>query len=377
MEKADIAIIGAGIVGLAVSEAVSEKAGTIYVLEKNHTFGQEASSRNSEVLHAGIYYPPGSLKARTCLEGSRLIFEICSANNIAHKRVGKLIVADGPQELEAIEALLSKGRNNGVAGLEIFDQRQLTRIEPKISARAALYSPNTGIVDSHNLMRYFFKRAQAKGAEFSFNTEVYRIEPGKQGYTLTVRDADGNDFSFLASIVINCAGLNSDVVAALCGIDIHRYGYQLNFCKGQYFRLNAKKSGLINRLIYPLPDARGVSLGIHATPDLGGGLRLGPDARYIQKSAADYEVDQSQKAYFAQMCNRFLPFIKAEDLSADTAGIRAKLQGPKGDFRDFIIADEKDKGLPGLINLIGIDSPGLTASAAIAMRVRDLLKNLN
>jgi len=376
MEEADITIVGAGIIGLALSASVSRKNRSVYVLEKNDSFGRETSSRNSEVVHAGMYYPKDSLKARTCVEGNRLIYEICKKNGINYKKTGKLITANEQVELKEIERLLHNGEDNGVSGLKILSEREIKHLEPNVTAFAALYSPDTGIVDSHNLMRYFLQTARAQGAEFIFHSEAKAIQKQNRGYQVSIRDADGSDFSFLTHILINCAGLNSDIIAKSAGIDIERADYILKFCKGEYFRLKSGKIRLIKHLIYSLPDKKEISLGIHATPDLGGGLRFGPDAEYIQRDKANYNVEDSKREHFANAVNRFLPFVEAKDLIADTAGIRPKLQGPENGFRDFVIQHEEERGFPGLINLIGIDSPGLTSAPAIARYVQDMVEEL-
>ena len=376
MEKVDITIIGAGVVGLAISAAVSKNNRAVYALEKNANFGQEASSRNSEVIHAGIYYPEGSLKATACVEGNHRLYEICARENIPHKKLGKLIVAVEQEEVKHLEQLLRNGKVNGVAGLRILNGKEIKELEPRARARAALYSPNTGIIDSHNLMRHFFQKAKAQGVEFVFQTEAKQIHRQNSGYQLEVGEANGANFSFQSRILINCAGLNSDMIAQSAGIDIKQAGYFLKFCKGEYFRVAGSKCRLIEHLIYPVPDEKERSLGIHATPDLGGGLRLGPDAQYIKRDEADYDVDNAKKGEFSHAVSRFLPFIETDDLSADTAGIRAKLQGPENGFRDFVICHEEEKGFPGFINLVGIDSPGLTASPAIAKYVENLVDKL-
>jgi L-2-hydroxyglutarate oxidase LhgO len=376
MEKADITVVGAGIIGLAISAAVTKENRAVYVLEKNMSFGQETSSRNSEVIHAGIYYPQGSLKAKTCVAGNRKIYEICQRNGIAFKRLGKLIVASKASELKRLEQLLARGQKNGVLGLEIIDQGRIKSLEPYIKAEAAIYSPHTGIVDSHALMQFFFHRAKSQGAEFVFQTEVKRITRQKGGYEVEVRDADGENFSFFSRLLINCAGFNSDLIAELAGIDIQKARYNLKLCKGAYFRVGPEKSRLVKHLIYPEPDQEEISLGIHATPDLGEGLRLGPDAQYIPRETMDYNIDNFKKEDFCQAVKDFLPFIEIGDLTADTAGIRAKLQGSEDHFRDFVIADETKLGFPGLIDLIGIDSPGLTASPEIARSVQQIVERL-
>ncbi len=376
MEKVDITVIGAGIIGLAVSASISGKERAVYILEKNSSFGQETSGRNSEVFHSGIYYPRNSLKAKTCVEGNRMSYEICEKNNIHCKKLGKLIVACQREEVKELERLLHNGRQNGACGLKILSEKEIEALEPNIKALAALYSPDTGIVDSHNLMRYFFQRAKSRGAEFVFNAEVTGVDKQNAGYKLTVRDADGSNFAFFSRILINCAGLNSDTVAELAGVDIKEANYILNFCKGAYFRVSNSKSRLIKHLIYPVPNEKRASLGIHATPDLGGGLRLGPDARYIEKDQADYSIDDSKQEHFARAVSRFLPFIESDDLSCDTVGIRPKLQGIEEGFRDFVICHEEKRGFPGLINLIGIESPGLTSAPSIARYVEDIVEEL-
>lgn len=361
---------------MAISVFVSKQERTVYVLEKNPSFGQEASSRNSEVIHAGLYYPQDSLKAKACVEGNRLTYEICQNNKISYKKLGKLIVACEEVEIKRLEQLLVNGQKSGVPGLKIIDQAEVKNMEPNIRAQAALYSPSTGIVDSHSLMQYFFQKAKTQGAEFVFQAEVRKIKNQNGGYEVEVCDADGTDFCFFTRVLINCAGLNSDLIAESVGIDIEKEDYKLKPCKGEYFRVGSNKSRLVKHLIYPEPDENEISLGIHATPDLGEGLRLGPDAQYIEREEIDYNLDNSKREEFCCAVNRFLPFIELEDLTADTAGIRAKLQGPSEPFRDFVICHEEQKGLPGLINLIGIDSPGLTSAPWIAKYVQDIVETI-
>ena len=256
MEKTDITIVGAGIIGLAVGASISKQNRAIYVLEKNISFGQETSSRNSEVIHAGIYYPKDSLKARTCVEGNRMIYEICERSKIPYKKAGKLIVACEPEEVKGLEQLLQNGEQNGILGLEILGEKEIKSLEPNIKALAALYSPSTGIVDSHNLMRHFFQRAKACGTEFVFHAEVTQIEKQNGEYKVTVRDADGTDFSFLTHILINSSGLNSDIIAEVVGIDTKKADYIIKFCKGEYFRVKRDNIQLVKHLVYTVPDEK-------------------------------------------------------------------------------------------------------------------------
>jgi L-2-hydroxyglutarate oxidase LhgO len=372
-DKTDVAIIGAGIVGLAVAAHVADNRRQVFVLERNERFGMETSSRSSEVIHSGIYYPSGSLKAATCVRGNALTYEICRKHGIGYRQTGKLIVATDEYEVSELEALFQRGNENGVRGLKLLLAREVKAIEPNVEASAAIHSPSTGIVDSFALMGYFLGCAREKGADVVYRSEVIAIDKTSNGYLVFVADDSGH-FSFEASVVINCAGLNSDRVAALAGVDTDEAGYKLHYCKGEYFSVAREKSRLVSRLIYPVPEADGTGLGVHTNFDLEGRTRLGPNSIYVND--IDYTVDDTHREAFAQSVKSFLPFIEADDLEPDTAGIRPSLQKAGGGFRDFTIAEESDKGLPGLINLVGIESPGLTAAPAIAELVSDIIRGI-
>jgi L-2-hydroxyglutarate oxidase LhgO len=375
MEKVDIVIIGAGVVGLSIAARLSRSEHSVYVLERHDSFGQEASSRNSEVIHSGVYYPTGSLKAKFCVEGNRMLYELCSKNHITYKRTEKLIVATNEDEEEILAGLLKRGRDNGVIDLKILSSAEVKKLEPNIKAKSVLHLLSTGIIDSHNLMKYFIQRLKEKGGDVAYNSNVNDVRKTLSSYEITVRGSDGEEFKFQAQVVINCAGLESDHIAQIVGIDIMKENYNLKYCKGQYFRVvNTKKCGLINRLIYPTPQKNEGGLGIHATLDLGHGLRLGPDSHYINREDIDYNVDISERANFLNSVIKFLPFLEEKDLIPDTSGIRAKLQGEHEYFRDFVIKEENDAGFPGFINLIGIESPGLTSAPAIAAYVERLAR---
>lgn len=365
-QQADITIIGAGVIGLAIAAEVADKARTVYVLEKNETFGQETSSRNSQVIHAGIYYPEDSLKAKTCVAGNALLYQLCDQYGIGCQRLGKLVVATSDEGVERLEALLKQGERNGVSDLRMLSQGEIKEIEPNIKAIAALLSPSTGIIDSHGLMRCFATRAAEKGAKLVYQSEVIGIEKVSTGYRLTIEDSSGL-FSFETRVAVNCAGLNSDRIAQMAGIDINEAGYRLHHCKGDYFSVGKGKNKLIKRLVYPAPQPEGAGLGIHATLDLEGKMMLGPNDYYVDK--IDYRVDASQRKALYKAVKEFLPFIEYNDLEPEMAGIRPKLQGPGEHFRDFVIRHEYDRGLPGFIDLVGIESPGLTSSPAIAKYV--------
>jgi L-2-hydroxyglutarate oxidase LhgO len=320
------------------------------------------SSRNSEVIHAGIYYPQDSLKARLCMEGRELIYEICAKNNIPFKKTGKLIIANTNDEMGQIERLLRNAEHNGVPA-SLIDQDQIKIVEPNIRAFGALYSPETGIFSVHALMDFYLHKAKRQGAEIAYETEVKEIKAVSGGYKITTMGSDGEPYEFLSEKVVNAAGLNSDIIAGMIG-----KSYRHHYCKGNYFRIADSKNGMVRRLVYPVPEEKHVGLGVHLTMDLGGRMKLGPDTAYIEREE-DYRVDAARGDMFFEAAVKFLPFIKREDITPDMSGIRPKLQGPGEDFRDFVISED----LPGFINLVGIESPGLTAAPAIARYVRGIL----
>jgi L-2-hydroxyglutarate oxidase LhgO len=364
LAEIDVAIIGAGVVGLAVAREIAQAKKEIFVFEQNRTFGLETSSRNSEVIHAGIYYPEDSLKAKLCVEGKNLLYKLCDRHNIAYKKCGKIIVAADENEISWLEELHKQGGENGVDDLVLLSRTEVKRLEPNIEARAGLLSPSSGIFDSHNLLKLLYGQARERGAEFVFGTEVIGVERTGTRYKVEIRDRDGIS-AFVAHTVVNCAGLNSDRIAQLVGIDITKASYKLHYCKGEYFSLDSKYRNLVSRLIYPAPEQAGH--GIHWRQALDDRVLLGPSAYYVE--AIDYTVDETHKQYFYDSAKKFLPCVGFEDLAPESAGIRPKLQGPGEAFRDFVIAHEEKAGFPGLINLIGIESPGLTAALAIARYV--------
>jgi L-2-hydroxyglutarate oxidase LhgO len=364
LAEIDVAIIGAGVIGLATAREIAQAKKEVFVLEKNRTFGLETSSRNSEVIHAGIYYPEDSLKTKLCVEGKSLLYELCDRHNIAYKKSGKIIVAASKNETTELEKLYEQGRKNGVDDLVLLSRTEVKKLEPNIEAKSGLLSPSSGILDSYSLLKFLHGQAREKGAKFVFGAEVIGIEKAGAKYRVEIRDREGIS-ALVSRIVVNAAGLNSDRMAQLVGIDVTEAGYKLHYCKGEYFTLDSKYRNLVNRLIYPVPEQAGH--GIHFKQGLDGRVRLGPSAHYVE--AIDYAVDETYKQYFYNSAKRFLPFVELEDLAPESAGIRPKLQGPGEAFRDFVIAHEEKAGFAGLINLIGIESPGLTAAPAIARYV--------
>lgn len=371
MEQVDVIIIGAGVVGLAIAHRLSEsQRGEIVVLEQHPHFGEETSSRNSEVIHAGMYYPDDTLKARLCVRGNRLLYELCERYGIPHRAVGKLIVANTPAEVSNVENLWAQGQRNGVPQIEIIETDQIHHLEPKVNARLALYSPTTGLVDAHQLMRFYEAQAESNGVIFAYRSRVVGIDSLPNSYRVWITAENEEQFEIESRLVINAAGLGADKIASLVGIDIDSCGYRQHPCKGEYFSVANRHAGKIQHLIYPTPTA--ISLGIHTRLRLDGTLALGPNAFYVDD--LNYDVNPDHKMDFFNSVREFLPFIEESDLTPEMAGIRAKLQAPGEKFRDFVIQEEKARGLRGFINLLGIESPGLTASAAIAEYVDALVK---
>ena len=366
-------IVGAGVVGLAVAAELSRTRKGVLILERNQAFGQETSSRNSEVIHAGIYYAKDSQKAKLCVEGNRLLYRLCEQRRIPHRRCGKLIVATEKEEEAMLATIQDRARENGVEALEMLSARQIKALEPNVKACAALFSPSTGIIHSHRLMRHYAARAHENGAQFVPHTTVSRVEKQDDArYRVHVVYPDGQTDSFASRWIVNCAGLESDRLAESMGIDIDACGYRLHYWKGEYFSLDVPR-GFIRHLVYPVPQANHVGLGVHATIDLSDRVKLGPNATYLPDRQLDYTVDAQARQSFYEAACRYLPGIAVDQLHPEMTGIRPKLQKPGDPARDFIIAEETAKGLPGVINLIGIESPGLTASPAIARHVAALL----
>ena len=362
-------MIGGGVVGLAAAAALARAERSVLLLERNADLARETTARNSEVIHAGIYYPEGSLKATLCVAGREALYPRCEALGIPHLKLGKLIVATTDDEVEALERLQRRGTANGVPGLALIDGREVARREPCVHARAALVSPETGIVDAAALSLSYAAEAEAHGAVIVRHCEAVGIERRAGDYLVVARGVGDERSAVACEAVVNAAGLASDAVAERAGFDVEARGYRLHPCKGDYFALAPGAPVHVSSLVYPVPA--GPSLGVHATIDLGGRIRFGPDAEYVDR--IDYRVDPGKAAAFAEAVRRYLPELRAEWLSPDGAGVRPKLAAPGEAFRDFVVAEESEAGWPGFVNLIGIESPGLTAASAIARRVVALL----
>ena len=375
MMDADITIIGAGVVGLAIAENVSRTHNNVFLIEKHTSFGQETSSRNSEVIHAGIYYTKDSLKARLCVEGKWMIYDYCKKYDIPYNNCGKLIVATSEEEISVIEGIRLTALKNGVDDLSFLEREQISELEPNIFALKALFSPSTGIVDSHSLMKQYETNSYNNGCQIVYGSEVTGISQIENGYKINLFDADKNNYSFTTRIIINSAGLTSDKVSEMVGISDD--SLKIHFCKGEYFRINPPKNRLINRLVYPVPRQNMEGIGIHVTIDMGGGVKLGPDVKYLESNIYDYKVTPSKQEAFYKSAKKFLPFLEFDDIAPEMAGIRPKIQKPGEPLRDFYIMEETIRGYPGFINLIGMESPGLTSSIAIAKYVNGLINDEN
>ena len=365
----EVAVIGAGVVGLACGAALARHGRRVVLLERHGSPGQETSTRNSQVIHAGLYYPTDSLKARCCVEGRERLYLRCQEYNIPHRRIGKLIVAAEAQEQEALERLAELGTANGAGALELVDEAEIRQREPRVRACAGLWSPESGIVDAHQLLSSYQAELESHGSEVVFRTRVEGLARDGGLWRVSTRLNEDEPFELQVPWVVNAAGLEADRIAALAGLDTVELGYRVWPCKGDYFSVAPALGALTQHLVYPVPGQAG--LGIHVTLDLGGRYLLGPDVEYVDRIS--YDVDPAKAERFASAVRRYMPEMRAEYLSPEMAGIRPKLQAPGEPFRDFVIAEESAHGCTGLVSLMGIESPGLTAADAIAERVVALL----
>jgi L-2-hydroxyglutarate oxidase LhgO len=359
MHEVDTLIIGAGALGLACAARLG-KPDTL-ILEAEGLIGSHTSSRNSEVIHAGLYYPRGSLKAELCLEGRERLYAWCNQHGVAHRRIGKLLVAVQESEIGKLEALAGNAEACGVTDLQQIDQPRLHELEPALRGVRALLSPSTGIIDSHAYLQSLLAVAESRGAQLVLHSRVVHLQRDGDAWIASGHSA-GEAFTLRAQRVINAGGPFAQGLAdTIEGLPVP----PLHLCQGRYFSYSGRSP--FSRLIYPMPEANTAGLGIHATLDLAGQLRFGPDVRWLE--ALDYQVDEKLRAPFAAAIARYFPAIDATRLQPGYAGVRAKLSGPGEPAADFLIQTPADHRLPGLVNLFGIESPGLTASLAIAERV--------
>lgn len=364
-EEVECVVIGAGVIGLAAARALALAGREVVVLERHGLIGSEISSRNSEVIHAGIYYPTGSLKARFCVAGRERLYAYCAARGIAHKRLGKLIVATSDAQRPALAALKAKAEANGVTDLKELSAVEASALEPAVRVAGALLSPSSGIIDSHGYMLSLQGELEDHGGALALNSPVTGGEIRDGGFTIDVGGAD--PLTLQCRLLVNAGGLGAQAIAGnLRGLD-RKFVPPLYLAKGHYFTLAGRSP--FTHLVYPMPEAAG--LGVHVTLDLNGRAKFGPDVEWIDR--IDYDVDASRAAGFYTAIRTYYADLADGALEPAYTGIRPKLQAPGGPAEDFVIQGPETHGIPGLVNLFGIESPGLTSSLAIADEVARLL----
>ena len=362
MDRTECVVVGAGVVGLAVAARLARAGREVIVLEQERRIGSHTSSRNSEVIHAGIYYPKASAKARLCVRGKAMLYDWCAAHGVPHRRIGKIIVATDAAQAPDLAGIAAAAAGNGVADLRPLGQADLAAMEPALRGVAGLLSPSTGIVDSHALMLSYQGALEERGGMIAFESRLEAARPADGGLALTV--TSGGETTRLATdLLVNAAGLFAgEVAAAIEGLDAP-WRRRVHYCKGNYFGVAARVP--FDHLIYPVPERDG--LGVHLTLDLAGRGRFGPDTEWIDR--LDYSLDPRRSDGFYAAIRRYWPTLADGALHPDYTGIRPKLAPAGGPATDFLIEGPRRHGLPGLVNLFGIESPGLTASLAIAEEV--------
>ena len=361
-----VLVIGAGVVGLAVARAAARKGHDVVVAEAAAAIGTGISSRNSEVIHAGMYYATGTLRGRHCVRGRRMLYEFCASHGVPHRKCGKLIVATNAAELDKIQAIEAQGGINGVAGLELIGGNAARALEPELACIAALHSPETGIIDGHRYMLALRGELEDAGGAIAFNTSVIGAQRKAGRWQVAFGGRDGGEFAFDA--MVNCAGLGAQAVArAMPDYPVTRVP-RLVLAKGNYFTFAGRPA--FSRLIYPTPIVGG--LGVHVTLDLAGRMRFGPDVEWVDRE--NYDVDPARAALFYERIRTYWPGLPDGSLSPDYSGIRPKLTGPKEPQADFMIDTPAQHGLPRLVQMFGIESPGLTSSLSLGEEVAGCLE---
>lgn len=360
-------VLGAGVVGLAIARHLAIAGHEVFVTEAESAIGTGVSARNSEVIHAGIYYPPGSLKAKLCVQGKAKLYAYCQDRGIPHKQLGKLIVATDATQHDNLKKLLAKGLANGVDDLQWFTAQQAQTLEPALHCTAAIYSPSTGIIDTHALMLSFQGDGQQAGAQYVLNSPLESAYIKDDGsISLTFSDAERTELT--CRWLINSAGLNATHIARKIKGLAAQHVPTPHLCKGSYFSMQGRVP--FSHLIYPAPQEAG--LGVHLTLDLAGQARFGPDIEWVEKE--NYDVDAKRAEAFYDEVRRYWPDLKDNSLMPDYSGMRPKIVGPLDPAHDFVVQSEATHGIPGLVNLFGIESPGITSCLAIAEHVYTKLK---
>jgi L-2-hydroxyglutarate oxidase LhgO len=363
-EMVDVCIVGAGVIGLAIARELAISGKDVLVLEQGQRIGEGVSSRNSEVIHAGIYYPAGSLKAELCVRGKSLLYEYCASRGIGHDRIGKLIVATTEAEEQQLQDIKRQAADNGVDDLVEVSRHRLQEMEPALNASMALFSPSTGIVSAPDLMTSLLADLESCGGTLATRSYVSAVKYGTLGFTVRC-DIENELYEFQCERLVNAAGLGAQQLATSIEGLSQEFVPPLFLCKGNYFTYQGRSP--FSHLIYPLPERGGAGLGVHATIDLGGQVKFGPDVEYVETE--DYAVSDDRLDQGIRAIRKYFPALDQDRLVAGYAGIRPKLQGPGDPFCDFVIQAEDVHQVPGLVNLFGVESPGLTSSIAIAETV--------
>lgn len=364
MDRLDCVVVGAGVIGLAAGRAMALAGREVVVLEAEPEIGMHTSSRNSEVIHAGLYYGDGTLKARLCVRGKDMLYEYCAAHHVPVNRLGKLVVASGKDEIRRLEAIRAQAARNGVTDLRMLGRDEARSLEPRVVCDAALLSPSTGIVDSHALMLALQGEIEAQGGAVLTRSRVADIKVAVDGFDLGMADSTDR---FACNTLINAGGLFAgDVADVIAGYPGQKRP-EVRYATGHYFAYRGQSP--FRHLIYPVPVDGG--LGIHATCDISGALRFGPDVEWLDR--IDYHFDESRRSSFARAIHSYYPDIDENRLVPAYTGVRPKLSSPGNPPRDFLIQDQSVHGVPGLVNLFGIESPGLTAALGIGEYVEALL----
>jgi L-2-hydroxyglutarate oxidase LhgO len=366
-ETTDAIVIGAGVVGLAVARRLALEGREVLVLESQGSFGQESSSRNSGVIHAGIYYPPGSLKAHSCIRGKQMLYDYCDRRNIAARRCGKLIIASSEEQLARLRALQDNAVHSGLDDLQWLEQEQVAGMEPDVRASAGLFSPSTGIIDVHELMLALIADLEAAGGSLVTRCRVLHARPTDSGIELQVDDGGG--YTICARSVVNAAGHGAAAMARdTAGLE-DRHIPRILPIRGHYYEYSGQLP--FSRLIYPLPEES--TLGVHVTMDIAGQFRFGPDAEYVD--GVDHRFDDSRRDNFVAAIREWYPALDEARLHPGFVGVRPNLQAPGEARKDFVLSGPAEHGIEGLVNLFGIDSPGLTACLALAEETVSRLEN--
>ena len=370
MDHVDAIVIGAGVVGLAIAAELSKQYPNTLIIDQHPNVGQETSSRNSEVIHAGIYYPTGSLKAQLCIEGKHQLYEHCQKYRVPHSVIGKLIIAVDDAEITSLHKLHAQAQSCGVLDLQPLNQQGVSKLEPEVTAVQGLLSPSTGIIDSHAFMQSLLWQLEERGGFFVGNSRFIHAQTSSSGYRVLIENQDGGETILDTQVLVNASGLYASQTAKSIEPLKQKFIPITHYARGHYFTYSGKHP--FQHLIYPMPESNTKGLGVHGTLDMGGQLRFGPDVQYLND--IEYTIPEDRKPHFVKAIQRYWPNLNPNALHPGYSGIRPKLQGPNDPFMDFQVQGPADHRCSGLVNLYGIESPGLTSSLAIASYVKKLLE---